>query len=66
MENPMDKLTDEQRKALSVGYMVIATARLYIEKPDDPMFKRMTPKALAGVKRTAKALQSYIDKGEID
>lgn len=51
---------NSMKNKYGMNCQMCATAELYNQKPDDPMFKKFSPDAMKGVKALAKALR---DKG---
>jgi len=45
---------------------MVIVAEIYIQKPNDPFFKRFSPEALWGVKRLAKSLKKVREEGKIN
>lgn len=45
-----------------LGFYIIAVAELYLQKPDDPMFKKFSPKAFKGIQEFAKVLKERKEK----
>lgn len=59
------KMNNEEKRK---NFNMIATARVYLERPDDEIFKKLekrNPKAFKNLQILAKALKNHIDKGDI-
>ena len=46
-------------------FLMVATAELYNQRPNDPVFKKFSPKAMENVKLLAESLQKAKERGEI-
>jgi len=44
---------------------MVIVAETYIQKPNDPYFKRFSPEALEGIKRLAASLKKAREEGKI-
>ena len=53
------------KEEMKQKFLMIATAEIYNQRPDDPMFKKFTPEAMENIKLLAKAVQKAKDRGEI-
>lgn len=51
---------------MQLKWKMVTTAEIYLQRPDDPMFKKFKPEALEKIKLLAKVLQKARDEGRID
>lgn len=62
MTKGMKKNGNETKINARLGFYIIAVAELYLQKPNDPMFKKFSPKALKGIQEFAKVLKERKEK----
>ena len=50
---------------MRLRYKMVYLAEVYNQRPDDPIFKKFSPKAMEGIQELAVALQRAREEGEI-
>lgn len=59
------KLAIEKKRELMLKFQMIATAQLYMSRPDDPMFKKFSEKAMKNIKLVALEIKKAKMIGEL-